>query len=247
MAVMRAAAATDRGRVRQTNEDSVLADAGAGILIVADGMGGHRAGEVASDLAVETIHRSLKEALAAYGPAVPDAPWLLARAIEQANFAIWSRAASDLDLRGMGTTVVVALSTGEPLWVAHAGDSRAYLARRNGLTRLTGDHSLVGQLVRNGEITAGQARTHPMRNVISRCLGTEKTVQPEIQSLSWTPGDTLVLCSDGLTGMLEDQEIEQALGAAGDDLDGACRSLISLANERGGKDNISVVVARNTG
>jgi len=241
---MRAAAATDRGRVRPANEDSVLADARAGILIVADGMGGHQAGEVASDLAVSTIHLSLKEALARPNPVEPDVPRLLSEAIEQANHAIWSRAAADWGLRGMGTTAVVAFSPGEPLWIAHVGDSRAYLVRGEGLVRLTQDHSLVGQMVLAGEITAEEARTHPMRNVISRCLGTEKTVQPEIQRLTWAPGDTLVLCSDGLTGMLEDREIEEAIRAAGDDLDAACRTLISLANARGGKDNISVIMAQ---
>lgn len=242
---MTATACTDRGRVRPANEDSVLADAEAGILIVADGMGGHRAGEVASDMAVSTIHLSLKEAMAGPDSAGLDVPGLLGRAIEQANQAIWSRADADWDLRGMGTTVVVVFSPAEPLWIAHVGDSRAYLARRGEFVRLTQDHSLVAQMVKAGEITPEEARTHPLRNVISRCLGTEKTVQPDIQSLAWAPGDTLVLCSDGLTGMLEDGEIEAVLRAAGDDLEAACRTLISSANERGGKDNISVILARN--
>jgi protein phosphatase len=142
--------------------------------------------------------------------------------------------------------VVVILSLAEPLWVAHVGDSRAYLASQDGFVRLTQDHSLVAQMVKAGEITPEEARTHPLRNVISRCLGTDKTVQPEIQSLAWAPGDTLIMCSDGLTGMLEDGEIEAVLRSAGDDLEAACRTLISLANERGGKDNISVILARNT-
>jgi len=243
---MTAAACTDRGRVRPANEDSILADPEAGILIVADGMGGHRAGEVASDIAVSAIHLSLKEALAGPDSTGVDVPGLLHRAIEHANQAIWSRAAGDWDLRGMGTTVVMVLSVAEPLWVAHVGDSRAYLARPGEFVRLTQDHSLVAQMVKAGEITPEEARTHPLRNVISRCLGTDTTVQPEIQRLAWAQGDTLDLCSDGLTGMLEDGEIEGVLRAAGDDLEAACRTLISLANERGGRDNISVIVARNT-
>jgi len=241
---MRAAAGTDRGRVRLTNEDSVLADAASGILIVADGMGGHRAGEVASAMAVSAIHESLKQAPAAPGPTGLDVPGLVQTAIEEANQAIWSRAAADWDLRGMGTTVVVVFSPEESLWVAHVGDSRAYLARPNELTRLTQDHSLVAQMVKAGEITPEEARSHPLRNVISRCLGTERTVQAEIQELAWAPGDTLVLCSDGLTGMLADEEIERVLRDTGEDLEAACRRLISLANDRGGRDNISVVVAR---
>ncbi len=243
---MIAAAATDPGRVRPNNEDSVLADPEAGILIVADGMGGHRAGEVASSLAVRTIHGTLSAPAPAPEGGSPDTQSLLARAIAEANHAIWLRAAQDPTLRGMGTTVVVAVCHGSRLWLAHAGDSRIYIFRRTGLSVLTQDHSLVAQMVRAGEITAEEARRHPLRNVISRCLGTEPTVQPDIQTLEWAPGEVLLLCTDGLTGMLEDDEIERILGAAGADLALVCRNLIAAANECGGKDNISVILARNS-
>ena len=231
---MTAAACTDRGRVRPANEDSILADAEAGILIVADGMGGHRAGEVASDMAVSTIHLSLKEALAGPGSAGLDIPGLLSQAIEQANHAIWSRAAADWDLRGMGTTVVMVFSLAEPLWVAHVGDSRAYLARRGEFVRLTQDHSLVAQMVKAGEITPEEARTHPLRNVISRCLGTDKTVQPEIQELAWAPGD--------YAGPVLRRPDRHAGGRGDRGSPAHCRRRpggrlpgpVSLANERGG-------------
>jgi PPM family protein phosphatase len=145
----------------------------------------------------------------------------------------------------MGSTVTVAVSRGAGLWIAHVGDSRIYLAGSDGLVRLTEDHSLVAQMVREGEITAEEARRHSLRNVISRCVGTELVVQPDIRSVEWKTGDLLLLCSDGLTGMLEDKEIAAILRDAGPDLEGVCAMLIAAANAGGGRDNISVIVARN--
>jgi PPM family protein phosphatase len=241
---MKVAAATDRGRVRPANEDSVLADPKAGILIVADGMGGHAAGEVASDLAVRTISEGLREALAA-DPGLPELPSLLRQVIERANLAIRERAAGDLSLRGMGTTLAMAVARGGRLWLAHVGDSRAYLLRNGQIRRLTEDHSLVAQMVRAGQITLEESRKHHLRNVITRSLGFEANAQAEIQMIDWTPGDCLLLCSDGLTNLMEDSEIAGAVAACGEDLPAACRELIGLANERGGTDNVSVVVALN--
>jgi serine/threonine protein phosphatase PrpC len=241
---MEAAVATDAGRVRPGNEDSVLADPEAGILIVADGMGGHRAGEVASDLAVKTIHGILKRAGPNFAAMDTDARSVLSQAVSEANQVIWLRAAQDPALRGMGTTVAMAVVLGPRVWLAHAGDSRIYLVRGGKLVRLTQDHSLVAQMVRAGEITPEEARRHPLRNVISRCLGTEATVQVEIQLTEWEPGDILALCSDGLTGMLEDDEMAQILNSGSEDLEQICRDLIAAANDHGGKDNISVILAR---
>jgi len=239
---MIAAAATDRGRVRANNEDSVFADAARGILIVADGMGGHLGGEVASRLAVEVISASLLSA-----PPHAEPSGLLAEALDAANLTIWQTAAIDSSLRGMGTTVAVALARAGDLWLAHAGDSRIYLFHEGQLRRLTRDHTLVERMVEAGELTAEQARVHPLRNVISRCLGTEPAVQPEIRRATWNQGDWVLLCSDGLTGMVEDEEIAQVLSDQ-EALPGVlCRRLIDLANERGGWDNISVVLARHTG
>ena len=241
---MKTASATDRGRVRPANEDSVLADQDAGILIVADGMGGHAAGEVASDLAVRTISEGLREALAA-GPNETQLPGVLRQVIEHANLAIRGRAAEDLSLRGMGTTLAMALARGDRLWLAHVGDSRAYLLRDGQFRRLTEDHSLVSQMVKAGQITPEEARKHHLRNVITRSLGFEASAQAEISAVEWAPGDCLLLCSDGLTSMMDDSEIAEAVTAHGQDLPAICRELIALANERGGTDNISVVVALN--
>jgi protein phosphatase len=242
---MKVAARTDPGRVRQSNEDRVFADQEAGILIVADGMGGHAAGEVASDLAVRTISQLLEESLP---PGALDAQAvirLLRHAIDQANFAIQTRAAEDCALRGMGTTVAIAIARGEQLCLGHVGDSRVYLIADGQLRRLTQDHSLVSQMVRDGQITAEQARTHHLRNVITRSLGFEASAQPDLQVLRWSAGDCLVLCSDGLTNMLTDEEIAAEVRRPGASVASTCGRLIALANERGGSDNISVIVAQN--
>ncbi|HSW50922.1 MAG TPA: Stp1/IreP family PP2C-type Ser/Thr phosphatase [Bryobacteraceae bacterium] len=241
---MKAAAATDRGRVRPANEDSVLADQQAGILIVADGMGGHAAGEVASDIAVRIIAGGLREALAS-GRAEEDVPGLLRRVIGQANLAIRERGDCDPSLRGMGTTLAMALVCQGRLWLAHVGDSRVYQLRDGRIRRLTEDHSLVCQMVRAGQITPEEARKHHLRNVITRSLGFEANALPEIQEAEWAPGDYLLLCSDGLTNLIDDSEIAVVVNGRGPDLTAACRELIALANERGGADNISAVVALN--
>ncbi|MFB3776462.1 MAG: Stp1/IreP family PP2C-type Ser/Thr phosphatase [Bryobacteraceae bacterium] len=241
---MKAAAVTDRGRVRPANEDSVLADQEAGILIVADGMGGHAAGEVASDLAVRTISQGLREALAT-GPAAEDIPALLRRVIGQANLAIRERAEGDPSLRGMGTTLAMALACRNRLWLAHVGDSRVYQLRDGRIRRLTEDHSLVCQMVKAGQISPQEARQHHLRNVITRSLGFDANAQPEIQEVEWAPGDYLLLCSDGLTNMIDDGEIAVVVAGHGPDLPSTCRELIALANERGGTDNISAVLALN--
>jgi protein phosphatase len=241
---MKAAAATDRGRVRPANEDAVFVNAEAGILIVADGMGGHAAGEVASELAVRTISAELMQALGA-GATEAQVPDVLRQAIDQANAAIRERAAEDCSMRGMGTTLALALARGARLWLAHAGDSRVYLVRQGRIRLLTEDHSLVSQMVKAGQITAVEARKHHLRNVITRSLGFEPDSQAAMQALEWEPGDYLVLCSDGLTAFMEDHEIEAAITGAGDDLPAVCRDLIARANERGGTDNISVVIGLN--
>jgi protein phosphatase len=240
---MKAVAVTDVGRVRPANEDAALADPAAGILIVADGMGGHAAGEVASSIAAGAIAEFLREALPGTGPLVMEAPRLLRLAVQRADEAVRARAAADAACRGMGTTVVVALCRGEEVAVAHAGDSRAYALRRGRLERLTQDHSLVARLVFSGSITPAEARTHHLRNVITRGLGVEGNSEPEVQLFDWTRGDELLLCTDGLTGMVEDDEIERILITSGPDLDAAARTLIERANQGGGTDNISAVVA----
>ena len=240
---MKAAAVTDPGQVRPANEDSVFADPDAGLLIVADGMGGHAAGEVASGMAAETIAAFLRQKLPASGTLVLDAPRLLGEAVRRADAAVRERAAADPTLHGMGTTAVVAVCRDDELALAHVGDSRAYLLHEGKLRRVTEDHSLVARMVSAGTITPAEARTHHLRNVITRSLGFEGNAEAEVQILEWVRGDLLLLCTDGLTGMAEDAEIEGILAGHGADVEAGARALIDLANAHGGTDNVSAVVA----
>jgi PPM family protein phosphatase len=240
---MKAAAVTDVGRVRPANEDSVFTDPEAGLLIVADGMGGHAAGEVASGLAAETIAEFLRENLPASGTLVLDAPRLLSEAVRRADAAVRERAAADPALKGMGTTAVVAVCRGDEVALAHVGDSRAYMLQEGRLRRVTEDHSLVARMVAAGTITSIEARKHHLRNVITRSLGFEGNSEAEVQMLEWVRGDLLLLCTDGLTGMAEDDEIESVLTGHGSDVEAGARALIDLANAHGGSDNVSAIVA----
>jgi protein phosphatase len=236
---MQTAAATDRGLVRAVNEDAVVADAGLGLLVVADGMGGHRAGDVASRIAVSTIYARLRAA-----PLSADPGESLASALAEANRAIYQESLAREALRGMGTTVAAAVARGRAAWIAHAGDSRVYLYAAGSLTPLTEDHSMVAEMVRRGEISSEEAR-RPLRNVVTRCLGTGPQVEADLRAVTWGRGDILLVCSDGLTGMLEDRQIADILRAGRDDLDAVCGALIDAANAAGGRDNISVVLAQN--
>ncbi|MCL6649425.1 MAG: Stp1/IreP family PP2C-type Ser/Thr phosphatase [Chloroflexi bacterium] len=239
-------AATDVGRVRSQNEDSfgyripddpdLTARKGA-LLLVCDGMGGHAAGEVASQLAVETILEHY------YQHASDEPPVALRDAFALANARIFAQANARPEHRGMGTTCVAAVLRGDQLTIAHVGDSRAYLLRGETLTRLTRDHSLVEEWVARGVLSADQAEQHPMANVITRALGHLPQVQLELQQQHLQPGDQLLLCSDGLSGRLAEATIRETLLRT-PDLDTAVATLIHLANEAGGTDNISVIVAR---
>ncbi len=242
---MRAAVRTDVGRVRESNEDCAFVDTDLGLLIVADGMGGHAAGEVASSIAMEVTTSFLRESLP-NGDSKPEPieiRSLLFQAIAQAGHAIQVRAAGDSALTGMGTTIVLALSRGGLLHIAHVGDSRAYLMREGSLRQLTSDHSVVAEMIRAGEITPKEARAHRRRNILSRCLGGESIPQVDVQAIPWSNGDCLLLCSDGLNTMVEDRKIEKMLARCRADLEHACEALVKAANSKGGKDNISVILA----
>lgn len=236
---------TDRGRLRPVNEDCVFASATDGLLIVADGMGGHAGGEVASGIAVRVAARVLKDSLPHAPAALPVlARQLLTEACRRADTAIREREAADPALAGMGTTIVIAACRGSQVAVAHAGDSRAYLLHAGQLRRLTEDHTLVRRLVETGAISESAARYHNLRNVITRCLGGQEYIDPDVRLVDWAPGDLLLLCTDGLTGMLEDAEIEDLLRDRCADLSQCGQALIDLANERGGTDNITVALGR---
>jgi protein phosphatase len=253
---LKLAARSDVGMARKVNEDTIYtgtfttADGTIGtLLLVADGMGGHEAGEVASQLAAATVKDELREALST-GVPTADLAWhdLLRRAALTANRSIYERSRA-LGGQGMGTTLTMALIAGRRAHIAHVGDSRAYLINPAGVgeggpwAQLTADHSLVARLVDIGQLTPEQARVHPQRNMIYRSLGTDPTVEVDALSQPLAPGDTLLLCSDGLDTHVEDAELAQIV------LDEAsearvCERLVALANQRGGKDNISVIIAR---
>jgi PPM family protein phosphatase len=229
---MEVAARTDVGLVREHNEDRFLVRPG--LLVVADGMGGAKAGEVAAGLAVEHLERLGGESSAAE----------LTGAIEEANRAIRRLAEDDPERAGMGTTITAAmLGDGSVAEVLHVGDSRAYLLREGELRLLTRDHSMVAELVDRGTLTPEEAETHPQRNVITRALGAEPEVRVDHLQQELQPGDTLLLCTDGLSAHVPEAEIEAALNAA-PSLDAAVDALVALANEAGGTDNVTVLLAR---
>ena len=242
---MRVAVRTDVGRVREINEDCAFTDSEAGLAILADGMGGHLAGEVASGLAVETLAGCVLHALKEQKPEEePEAIIsILRQCIDEANRRVCERAAEDNNLKGMGTTIVVAVAKGKMIHIAHVGDSRAYLMRAGELRQVTRDHSLVQEMLSCGQISEREVATHPMRNVLTRALGNESEIQADVQALEWQDKDCLLLCSDGLTTMVEDSKIGKILGRYGSDLEAACDELIRAANSRGGKDNITVILA----
>ena len=236
--ILRTAAHTDVGLRRRGNEDRFAVDPALGLLLVADGMGGHSAGQVASQLAAATVVTSLQERKGSAASASEK----LRAALEDANRAIYSAARQNAEYSGMGTTVVALLVEDNRAALAHVGDSRAYRVRGGRIRQLTDDHSIVGELLRRHEISADDAREHPHRHVLTRALGVRGHVQPDLAELTLAPGDVFVLCSDGLTNHLEDSEIAK-LASAGDDLDAGCAALIELANRRGGEDNITVALA----
>jgi PPM family protein phosphatase len=239
---MKVAAQSDLGRVRTTNEDCLLTDERLGLLMVADGMGGHAGGEVASAMCIATITSYVQGQLS--GPErCESTAALLQAAIRAADEAIWTQARTSRQLRGMGTTVVLALCQGEQVHIAHVGDSRAYLLHSGRLRQLTEDHSVVAQLLKAGQLTPHKARAHRLRHQITRSVGSGKAVA-DLRCVTWYPGDHLLLCSDGLTNMVADRHLKALILQAGGDVQAACEALVARANANGGEDNISVVLAQ---
>jgi protein phosphatase len=232
------ASLSDPGRVRRQNEDALLVRAGGGVFAVADGMGGHAAGEVASRLAIETLAARADETGAAM--AVTD----LVAVFDDANRAILERAAADPATRGMGTTLSVLTAGSEgPALVAHIGDSRIYRWRGGRLEQLTRDHTWVQEHVDAGVLAPDRARSHPFSSVLTRVLGTTDNPAPDIQRLEVLPEDLYLLCSDGLTGMIDTGILAEVLAGDGS-LEDKARALVAAANRAGGGDNITVILAR---
>jgi protein phosphatase len=258
---LKIAARTDQGRVRKNNQDSIYtgsiklrAGKSARLALVADGMGGAKAGEQASRIAAEVAQAQIQDDVDGNSPA-DDAAWqdLLRKAAKAANSRVYEEARVDAERKGMGTTLTIALIVGDRLHIASVGDSRAYLLNSQGVTadgattaQLTSDHSLVARLVDIGQITPEQARTHPQRNLLYRSIGTDPSVEVDTLSEQLEPGDVVLLCSDGLFNHVRDEEIAR-IALEEPDPDRACQRLVALANERGGRDNISAVIVRVEG
>jgi serine/threonine protein phosphatase PrpC len=244
---------TDVGKVRKNNQDNLTTVMGEGLggradglFIVADGMGGHAGGEIASRIAVDTVPAVVGEELARLNGQLTTETLAdsLRVGLSAANEAVYKQARANPELRGMGTTCVAALAREGAVAVGNVGDSRAYLLRGGRLRQITDDHSLVQEHVRAGEMTAEEARESRYKNVITRGIGLASRVEPDVDVLEMEEGDTLLLCSDGLSGMVPDQDIESVLASEADPQT-ACDRLVDLANANGGADNVTAIVVRH--
>ncbi len=238
---------SDAGRAREHNEDAISWDAERGLALLADGMGGHNAGDVASRLCLESLNDyllpSLDKALRLRpNKGVSKHATLVRRSVNRANGVVFEFAEQNPECHGMGTTLALALFVEDRVVVAHVGDSRIYRLRRNQLQSVTADHSLVRELLEKGAISEEEAWDNPYSHVITRAVGVRKRVKVEVQERDVQPGDVYLLCSDGLSDLVPDADIEAALLATMGNWDRAAQRLIDLANQRGGRDNISVVL-----
>ncbi|MBY0577568.1 MAG: Stp1/IreP family PP2C-type Ser/Thr phosphatase [Burkholderiales bacterium] len=249
--VLEIASQSDAGRVRSHNEDSIACDPAMGLVVLADGMGGYNAGEVASGIAVTLISSGMKEVLKRIDPARKDAKngerfgsRMLRDQVIAANSAIFNAAQSKPEYAGMGTTLVAALFYDDRVSVAHLGDSRMYRLRGEQLDLLTHDHSFLQEQLDRGVLTPEEARVSKHKNIVTRALGVEQDVEVEVGSFDILPEDIYLLCSDGLNDMLEDEEIRFAVHTLRSNLKLAANQLVELANDNGGRDNISVILVK---
>ncbi len=238
--------ASDIGCTRSLNEDSFCIygfeqNQVPGFCVLSDGMGGHNAGEVASQKTVQFMAEGLMDAM--NGNVKPTLPKELYGAVRTANDKVYKMADSDQSQQGMGATLVTAVIVPDIAYIANVGDSRAYAFRGQELLQISKDHSVVEEMVANGSITRDEARVHPQRNIITRAIGTDPTVEPDIFEYDYLPGDCLLLCSDGLSGMVDDNEILEVLKNQ-TDAEQMVTALIDLAKEKGGRDNITAVCIR---
>jgi len=242
---------SDVGQRREHNEDAIASDIDSGLVVLADGMGGYKAGEVASEIAILTIVAEIKDAMANWEPGRvdPDTDMqlehLLVRdAVAKANEAIYNVSQTQPQCAGMGTTLVVGLFTNDLILVGHIGDSRMYRLRGEEFTQITEDHSLLQEQIKSGLITPEQAKVSSNKNLVTRALGIDPTVELELHEYNVMPGDIYLLCSDGLSDLVEDEDIQLTLASLGSNLELAAHQLVQMANDNGGKDNISVILVR---
>ena len=235
---MAATLRTDIGKLRKQNEDAAWFDESRAVFAVADGMGGHLAGEVASRMAIEAVQRMAMD---------NDVPGIAALrdAVAGAHETILTHAQSHIECAGMGTTLSVLWLSRSYAYIAHVGDSRIYRLRAGSLSQITQDHSLVEELVRAGLITREQARTHPRRNIITRALGTHGENEPDLLVTDVQDGDVFLLCTDGLTGMVTDAQIERIL--LDNDMEAAADALLAAALDAGGRDNVTLILCERRG
>lgn len=247
-----AAVRTDAGRKRPGNEDSFCLAPEFGLFVVADGMGGHAAGEVASRIAVETIRESMAKYLEGPGQPVPGQPMpsdslradFLLSSIRSANRAIFNAAQERREYANMGTTLVALLAHAEHVTLAHVGDSRIYRIRNEEIVQISRDHSLVQEQVNRGLMSQEEAHTSTLRHLITRALGLKDAVEVDLREETALPGDTFLLCSDGLSDLVEDEEMLATVREHAGDLNSACQALVDRANYKGGDDNITAMLVR---
>jgi PPM family protein phosphatase len=242
---------SDTGRIREHNEDTIGTDADIGMVVLADGMGGYKAGEVAIGIAVRTVMSLVKEAVEREDLSRPDAatgmsrPGILLRdAINRANKIIYQTAKTQANCEGMGTTVVAGLFFDDKLTVAHVGDSRLYCLRGSEFRQVTQDHSLLQELVARGFYTPEEAHRAAAKNYVTRALGVEPTVDVDVTEVPVSKDDLYLLCSDGLSDMVEDEDIHLTISTFGGNLEMLAKQLVLLSNDNGGRDNVSIVLAR---
>lgn len=234
-------AISDKGKVRKGNEDSWGSFPDASLFIVADGMGGHKAGDVASKLAVETIYEALRERQLPGDGQFEQTSHYLNDSIQKANLRIFQEGGKNPAQSGMGTTVVVTWIGGQSASIAYVGDSRAYLLRKNNLRQITSDHTLVNDYLTKGLLQPHEIDHHPLRHVLSRAVGPQEQVEPDILNLPLQPGDILLLCTDGLSNMLSKDKMEDILNRP-EDLEARNQLLIKEANDSGGSDNVTAML-----
>jgi protein phosphatase len=249
--ILEIASCTDPGMVRSHNEDSIASDPVNGMVVLADGMGGYNAGEVASGMATTVITTELQQQLAKVQPFELDkdgnatlAARMVREQVVKANATIYQAAQSQPQYSGMGTTLVVCLFYDNKVLVAHLGDSRLYRMRDGRFEQVTRDHSLLQEQIDSGIITPEQAKHAQHKNLVTKALGIDPVVEPEIREYEARPGDIYLLCSDGLCDMVEDEDIGMTLNTLGGNLKLAAQQLVQMANDNGGKDNVSVILVR---
>jgi serine/threonine protein phosphatase PrpC len=245
------ATCTDPGMVRSHNEDSIAADTANGLVVLADGMGGYNAGEVASGMATTVIVTEIRQILTnakPYQAGETGGDQIVAKMVREqvikANTSIYQAAQSQPQYAGMGTTLVVCLFYDNRMLVAHLGDSRLYMSREGKFKQVTRDHSLLQEQIDSGIITPEQAKKAAHKNLVTKALGIDPMVEPEIHEYPTKPGDIYLLCSDGLCDMVEDEDIGMTLQALGGNLKLAAQQLVQMANDNGGRDNVSVILVR---